>query len=281
MEQTSLNNTQVSEEQLHKVKMDLKNLHDIYKKKRDERNTRVGKIEQQEKQLKELSQERDKLIITASSLEKKYGVPGFIIKLAEQLAKEKTSDDLIDEDPLRAMKKELDDALGASLEPAEMATIIDKTQRLLSERQKSLKPLNDQVKDLRKRSADLAIERGERKVQYDALKEQLETTSAALESNVQGLRRTVAQEAERYYKLDTDLTTLQFLTKRLANPEQAKKYSVDLEEKIRSYENTNRKLKAQLRDIRNTPSDKKKMQAWGNLLAIFEAKQAAVKNSQL
>merc|ERR1711879_935950 len=112
-----------------------------------------------------------------------------------------------------------------------MATIIEKTQRLLQDRQSKLKPLQETVKDLRKRSAELAVERGERKSQFDQLKEQLENTSAALESNVQGQRRSVAQEAERYYKLDAELITAQFIKKRLDDPDTSKKYYENLKQK--------------------------------------------------
>ena len=215
LERSTMTVSNISPEQKHRIKMDLKNLNDIYKARRDERNLRLEKLETLTGQEKDLTAEKDRLIISATSLENKFGVPGFITKMAEQLAKEQDIEFSADRDPLKAMKKELDDAMANSLEPTEMATIIEKTSRLLQDRQKQLKPLQKQIKELRKVSAELAIERGERKVQYDQLKEQLENTSAALESNVQGQRRSVAQEAERYYKLDSDLVTAQVISKRL------------------------------------------------------------------
>ena len=70
-------------------------------------------------------------------------------------------------------------------------------------------------------AAKLLNERAERKSQYDALQEQLDTTSAALESNVQGLRRSAAQEAERYYKIDNDLISKEAILERTRDKEKS------------------------------------------------------------
>ena len=112
-----------------------------------------------------------------------------------------------DDDQLISAKNELNEALAAHEDATVLATIMERTRRILDEKKLSLKPLNEQVKNMRVESARLLNERAERKAQYDTLQEQLETTSAALESNVQGLRRSAAQEAERYYKIDTELVS--------------------------------------------------------------------------
>merc|ERR1740128_1435486 len=106
---------------------------------------------------------------------------------------------------------------------------MEKAQRVLEDRKLSLKPVNEDVKNLRVEAARLLNERAERKSQYDALQEQLDTTSAALESNVQGLRRSAAQEAERYYKLEADLISHQAIAARLRDPEALDKYKGTLE----------------------------------------------------
>ena len=60
-----------------------------------------------------------------------------------------------------------------------------------------------------------------------------------------------------------------------------KKYKEQISERLKFYDSENRKLKSQLRDIKNKPSDKRKIQAWGDLLSIFEEKAKAVQNSKL
>ena len=88
-------------------------------------------LESAKASLKELSDEKDELIKAATALEKKYGVPGFITKLAEQLAKEKATsgvDDDGDLDELREVKAELEDGLGARLDGTEMAALIERAQ---------------------------------------------------------------------------------------------------------------------------------------------------------
>ena len=119
-------------------------------------------------------------------------------------------------------------------------------------------------------AAKLLNERAERKSQYDALQEQLDTTSAALESNVQGLRRSAAQEAERYYKIDNDLISKEAILERTRDKEKSDAYIKSLEGSLKTQEDRNRKLKSTLRQLRDTPTDKRKMQAWANLLSIFE-----------
>merc|ERR1712071_75160 len=283
-EQASLNNTDISEEEITRIKIELKSRHDTYKQKRDARNGRMKRLESAKASLKELSDEKDELIKAATALEKKYGVPGFITKLAEQLAKEKATsgaDDDGDLDELREVKAELEDGLGARLDGTEMAALIERAQRLLAERKVKLKPLSEEVTTLKRDMQRLEQDRGERKAQFDSLQEQLDTTSAALESNVQGLRRSAAQEAERYYKLEADLISHQAIAARLRDPEALDKYKGTLEKQISAAEQQNQKFKRELRQKRDDRGDKRKMQAWANMLSIFEAKNDAVKRSTL
>merc|ERR1712046_183421 len=153
---------------------------------------------------------------------------------------------------------------------------MERAQRVLSERKEKLKPLNEDVKNLRVEAARLLNERVERKSQFDALQEQLDTTSAALESNVQGLRRSAAQEAERYYKLDNELISKEAILERIRDKEKSDAYIKLLEGNLKTQEDRNRKLKATLRQLRDTPTDKRKMQAWANLLSIFQAKNEVI-----
>ena len=88
--------------------------------------------------------------------------------------------------------------------------------------------------------AKLLNERAERKSQYDALQEQLDTTSAALESNVQGLRRSAAQEAERYYKIDNDLISKEAILERTRDKEKSDAYIKSLEGSLKTQEDRNR-----------------------------------------
>merc|ERR1712071_371348 len=111
------------------------------------------------------------------------------------------------------------------------------------------KPLNEDVKNLRVEAARLLNERAERKSQYDALQEQLDTTSAALESNVQGLRRSAAQEAERYYKIDNDLISKEAILERTRDKARSEAYIKLLEGSLKTQEDRNRKLKSTLRQL--------------------------------
>ena len=47
-------------------------------------------------------------------------------------------------------------------------------------------------------------------------------------------------------------------------------------EGLKTQEDRNRKLKSTLRQLRDTPTDKRKMQAWANLLSIFQAKNEVI-----
>ena len=133
---------------------------------------------------------------------------------------------------------------------------MERAQRILSDRKEKLKPLNEDVKNLRVEAARLLNERVERKSQFDALQEQLDTTSAALESNVQGLRRSAAQEAERYYKLENELISKEAILERTRDKEKSDAYIKLLEGNLKTQEDRNRKLKATLRQLRDTGSKK-------------------------
>ena len=84
----------------------------------------------------------------------------------------------------------------------------------------------------------------------------MDTTSAALESNVQGLRRSAAQEAERYYKLENELISKEAILERTRDKEKSDAYIKLLEGNLKTQEDRNRKLKATLRQLRDTGSKK-------------------------
>ena len=195
----------MSEDTVTKIKHELKSKHDFYKQKRDERNIRIKTLDENKLFVENMTKEKKELIKTARELETKYGVPGFITKMAEKLAKNKNFEVEVNSDELTSIQEELNDALGSHQDATVVATIMERAQTILSSKKSVLKPLNDSVKTLRIESARLLNERNERKSQFDSLQEQLDTTSAALESNVQGLRRSAQQEAERYYRIDNEL----------------------------------------------------------------------------
>ena len=113
-ELNTLENSNVSEEMVDKIKMELKSKHDFYKQKRDERNVRIKQLEENRAVIEKMSKEKGELIKEARELENKYGVPGFIIKMAEQLAKGKNFEvGESDGDELKSVQDEMNDALGS------------------------------------------------------------------------------------------------------------------------------------------------------------------------
>jgi len=283
-EKETLEHLNVSEESVLKLKSELKSRHDIYKKKRSEKNTRSSKLDNLNENISKISVEKDQLTITASKLEKEYGVPGFITKLAEQLAKDNGEIDLSQEqtpnrnetDQLKIVKNKLENALSNHIDATEIATIMEKASRLLNDKKNHLKPKNDHVREMKKELNKLSSEKLEHKVAYDALIEQQETTAAALKSNVNSLRRAVAQEAERYYKLDTRLITVETQLNRCNDENLVGEYLKNLEDEGIELKNKNRDYKKTLKNVSDQPSDQNRAEAWGNLLSIFKAKEQAV-----
>ena len=149
-EHGNLENSSVSEETVTKIKIELKSKHDFYKQKRDERNIRIKQVEENKIMVESMSKEKGELVKEAKELENKYGVPGFITKVAADLAKGKNFDveNGNDSDELKNIQDELNDALGSHQDVTIIATIMEKAQRVLEDRKMSLKPLNEDVKNL-------------------------------------------------------------------------------------------------------------------------------------
>merc|ERR1719499_1329655 len=109
-EHASLENTNVSEDTVTKIKHELKSKHDFYKQKRDERNIRIKTLDENKLFVENMTKEKKELIKTARELETKYGVPGFITKMAEKLAKNKNFEVEVNSDELTSIQEELNDA---------------------------------------------------------------------------------------------------------------------------------------------------------------------------
>merc|ERR1711963_1070580 len=147
-----------------------------------------------DEELKKLQTEKDQLFLTATALEKKYNVPGFITKLAEQLGQNQNQNQgqnsaenvtygfggatsysgPVEKDELKNVKNKLEDALSNHISPVEIAAIIDQAKSLLEARKSKIKEEQQKIKDLKKEENRKLIERNELQVQHDDLIKQSE-----------------------------------------------------------------------------------------------------------
>ena len=67
------------------------------------------------------------------------------------------------------------------------------------------------------------------------------------------------------------------ILERTRDEEKSDAYIKSLEGSLKTQEDRNRKLKSTRRQLRDTPTDKRKMQASANLLSIFQAKNEVIR----